>query len=164
MNILFVRHGESGRNAKITDEKDSDLTPLGKKQAELLGKRLKKYKISKIYTSNLLRAKETGEIISKILNVPIDKNLEELNEYPSKYLRYRLKPFPRRLKKLKKFLDKLSKERSEDKTILIVAHGVTNRIIMGYLSKLPLKKEILRFSQENTCLNILKWKEEYNLR
>lgn len=166
MNIIFVRHGESEHNAKVTDKEDSKLTEKGIKQAEAVGKKLRKYNISTIYTSNLLRAKETGEIISKILKVPINENLEELNEYPSKHLRYTIRRLTKRksnqrLKKLKRFLKKISKERNENKTILIVAHGITNIIIIGYLSQLPLKKQLLRFSQDNTCLNILKWKEEY---
>lgn len=166
MNIIFVRHGESEHNAKVTEVSDCKLTEIGKKQAETLGNRLKKYKISDVYTSNLLRAKETGEIISEILNVPIKENLEELDEYSSKHLMYIFRALFRRktnkrLKKLKRFLNKISKGRNEDKTILIVAHGITNRIIMGYLSQIPLRRQLLRFSQENTCLNILQWKEEY---
>ncbi len=167
MNIIFVRHGESAHNAKISEEGNSSLTEKGRKQAELLGKRLRKYKISTIYTSNLLRAKETGEIISKILKIPVKENLEELDEYSSNHLRSVLRALirrktSRRLKRLKRFLNKISEKREEEKTILIIAHGVTNRIIMGYLSQIPLRKQLLRFSQENTCLNVLKWKKEYN--
>ena len=111
MNIIFVRHGESKRNAKIVNsDKNSGLTEKGKKQTEALGKRLKKYKISVIYTSNLLRAKETGKIISKILGIPVKESLQELDEYPSKYLRSKLKSLfnrklNKRMKKLKRFLD-----------------------------------------------------------
>jgi len=165
MNIIFVRHGESEHNAKITTEEDSHLSNLGKKQAEHLGKRLKNYNISTIYTSNLKRAKETGEIISRILKVPIKENLEELNEFSGSQLKSPLRflnlSFNKRVKNLKNFLDRVSRERKEDKTILIVAHGITNKIIMGYLSQLPLKRQLLRFSQHNACINILSWKEEY---
>jgi broad specificity phosphatase PhoE len=163
MKIIFVRHGESMHNAKLTDNKDSGLTRKGRAQAKYLGEKLKKQKISTIYTSNLLRTKETGEIISKIIKVPIKSTFEELNEYPSKNLRSRLKLFfNKRFRKLKKLLDKISNEKEKNKTILIVAHGITNRIMLGYLVQLPLKKQLLRFKQHNTCLNSISWNKDNN--
>lgn len=33
MNIILIRHGQSGANAGITDHQDSELTPLGERQA-----------------------------------------------------------------------------------------------------------------------------------
>jgi broad specificity phosphatase PhoE len=163
MKIIFVRHGESEHNAKLTDKEDSGLTKKGKKQAEYLGNKLKKQKISAIYTSNLLRSKETGEIISKIIKVPIKSTFEELNEYPSENLRSRLKIlFNKRLRRLKKLLDKLSKEKEKEKNILIVAHGITNKIILGYLVQLPLRKQLLRFRQHNTGANSITWNKDFN--
>ena len=55
-----------------------DLTEKGRIQAKYLGNRLKKQSISEIYTSNLERSKQTAEIISKIIKVPIKENFEEL--------------------------------------------------------------------------------------
>ena len=162
MKIIFVRHGESKHNAGLTEEKDVGLTGKGKIQAKHLGMRLKKQKISAIYTSNLLRAKETGEIISKIINVPVKGHFEELNEYSGKHLRSRLRIlFNWRLKRLKKFLKKISKERGKNKTILIVVHGVTNRIIIGTFLQIPLR-QMLRFRQHNAGLNVISWNKKYN--
>ncbi|MCL5018156.1 MAG: histidine phosphatase family protein [Candidatus Pacearchaeota archaeon] len=165
MKIIFVRHGESMKNAKLTEDKDSGLTKKGKAQARHLGEKLKKQKmkLSAIYTSNLLRAKETGEIISKIIKVPIKSTFEELNEYPSKNLRSRLKLlFNSRLKRLKKLLNSISKDKKKNKTILIVAHGITNKIIIGHLVQLPLRKQLLRFKQHNTAVNSVSWNEDFN--
>lgn len=162
MKIIFVRHGESEHNASLTINKNSHLTGRGRKQAEALGDKLKKEKISEFYSSKMLRADETAQIISKMIHIPIKEQFEELNEYESKMLKSRLNALlNKRLKKLKKFLDLITKERKKDKTILIVAHGVTNRIIMGYLLQLPLKKQMLRFKQNNTAVNILSWDEDF---
>ena len=162
MKIILVRHGESEHNAGIVDDKNSCLTKTGKKQAKFLGKKLKKYPISEIYSSKMLRAKETAQIISKIIKVPVKEEFEELNEYDSEILKSRLKIlFNGRLKKLKKLLNKISKDKNEEKTILIIAHGVANRIIMGYLLELPLIKQILRFKQHNTGLNVLYWNKNF---
>jgi broad specificity phosphatase PhoE len=162
MRIIFVRHGESMKNAKLTEDKDSGLTKKGEVQAKYLGEWLKKQKISAVYTSNLLRAKETAEIISKIIKVPVKDNFEELNEYKSKILKSSFKRlFHNRLKRLKKLLDKISKEKEKNKTILIVAHGVTNKIIIGYLVQIPLKRQILRFRQHNTGMNSVSWNKDF---
>ena len=162
MKIIVVRHGESRHNVGLDEDNDSALTKNGRKQVEYLGKKLKKQKISKIYTSNLLRAKQTAEIISKIIKIPVEDNLEELNEYKGKQLRSRLKMlFNIRVKRLKKFLKNISKDREKDKTLLIIAHGITNRIIIGYLLQIPLKKQLLFFRQHNTGVNILTWDNDF---
>jgi broad specificity phosphatase PhoE len=162
MKIILVRHGESKHNAKLTEEENSSLTKEGKKQAESLGRKLKEIKISKIYVSKLARAKETAEIISKIIKIPIKEEFEELNEYQSKILRSKLKVFfDKRIKRLKKILNSISKNRENQESILIIAHGVTNRIIISSLLQLPLKKQILRFKQDNTGVSIMEWNERY---
>ena len=164
MKILLVRHGESERNVGMNCNKDSPLTEKGEKQAEFLGKSLRKQKIDidSIYSSNLKRSKKTAKIISQITKIPIKKNSEGLDEYPSKYLRRKLSAsFNSRVRQLKKFLKDISKDKEKDKTILIVAHGITNRIIIGYFLEIPLRKQLLRFKQHNTGLNILEWSEKY---
>jgi phosphohistidine phosphatase SixA len=164
MKIFLVRHGESENNVGINKGKDSSLTKKGKRQAECFGKNLKKQKINidYIYSSNLKRSKQTAETISKIIKVPIKESFEGLNEYKSKYLRRKLSAsFNARIRKLKKFLKEMSKDKEKDETVLIVAHGITNRIIIGYFMKFPLRKQLLRFKQHNTGLSILEWNEKY---
>jgi len=166
MKIIFVRHGESEHNANRSAEKNTPLTERGRKQATALGEKLKKYRISEIYTSNLVRSKETGKIISEIVGVPVEGNFEELDEYPGEYLNMNFWKFlhrktNKRFKKMGKLLNQISRNRNDNKTILLVAHGITNRIILGHFLELPIKKELLRFNQENTCMNILFWKPEF---
>ena len=48
-----------------------ELTEVGFKQADLVGKRLSKYGIEKIYSSNMIRAIQTAEGINKYLGVEI---------------------------------------------------------------------------------------------
>ena len=164
MKILLVRHGESEHNSGKSANKDSSLTKKGKSQAEHLGKKLRKekIKIDKIYTSNLIRSKQTAEIISKIIKVPIKKSLEELNEYPSANLRNKIKIFfNARIKKLRNLLNSIAKDKEKNKTIPIVAHGVTNRIIIGHLLEIPLGKQLLRLWQHNTAVSVLIWNKNF---
>ena len=162
MEIILIRHGESEHNAGLKEDKDVPLTKRGIKQAEYVGKRLTKIKISKIYTSNLIRAKQTAQIISKSNKITKIKYLDGLNEYPSRYLGRRWRwLFDKRLKLLKKLIKGISKDKEKNKTILIVAHGTTNRILLGYFLKIPLKKQLLFFKQSNTGISVLHWSKLY---
>src|SRR3989344_6347229 len=164
MKIILVRHGESEHNSGKTASKNSLLSRKGKIQAEHLGKRLKKEKIKvdKIYTSTLERSIHTAKIISKIIKVPITKSFDELNEYPSANLRSKIKIFfNSRIKKLRNLLNNIAKNREKDKTILIVAHGVTNRIIIGHLLGILLGKQLLQFWQHNVAISILAWNKYF---
>src|SRR3989344_2461076 len=164
MKIILVRHGESEHNAKITLSRDSKLTKKGEIQAKHLGEKLKnkKIKIDAIYTSNLIRSKKTAEIISKIIKVPIKKSFDEFNEYHAYHVKSKLIGLlSPRLRALKKLLREISKDREKDKTILIVAHGRTNRIIIAYLLQIPLGKYLLYLSQHNTGFSVLHWSKTF---
>ena len=164
MKIILVRHGESESNVMgiSNGERNMDLTGKGRTQASYLGNRLKKQKISEIYTSNLKRSKQTAEIISKIIKVPIKESFEELNEYSNHHIRHKIiHLFSMRAKKLKKLLKRILKEKNEDKTILIVAHANTNRLIISYLLQIPVGRQFFRLRQHNTGINVLSWNEAH---
>ena len=85
-NLVLVRHGQSkwNKERRFTGWADIDLTEQGKVEANYAGKLIKKLNIDfdEYFTSELKRAKDTLNIISKILN---KKNVKitkawELNE------------------------------------------------------------------------------------
>ena len=85
-SLVLVRHGQSEWNKKnlFTGWKNPDLTPRGVEEAIAAGNELKNknYKFDIMFTSDLLRAQKTGEIILKQLgaeSLPITKN-QALNE------------------------------------------------------------------------------------
>ena len=77
--LILVRHGQSEWNKKnlFTGWKDPDLTKKGVREANSVGKLLlrKKIKFHIMFTSDLIRAQKTGEIILKILN---QQNIETI--------------------------------------------------------------------------------------
>ena len=101
--LIIVRHGESETNKQkvFTGQLDIGLSEIGKKQAELVEKYLKAYKIDKIYSSDLKRAYDTAlpTAKSKGIKIQTSKNLREIyagkwegmsfnniqNEYPDTY-------------------------------------------------------------------------------
>lgn len=76
MNIYLIRHGR--QNSRLCNV-NVELAPEGIKQAELAGERLKDYGIEAVYSSDLIRAVETADIINKYINAPrvIDSRLQE---------------------------------------------------------------------------------------
>jgi len=90
MNIYLIRHGEKQDDSKNYEM--LELTEKGFKQANLLGKRLKKYNIERIYSSDMVRAVQTSEEINKYLNVDIKVEHElreiDMGEYTAKGLKY----------------------------------------------------------------------------
>lgn len=78
MNIYLIRHG---RQCSQLCNVNVELAGAGIKQAELTGERLKKYNIDAVYSSDLIRAEETADIINKYIGAPrfIDSRLQESN-------------------------------------------------------------------------------------
>ncbi|KQB42590.1 2,3-bisphosphoglycerate-dependent phosphoglycerate mutase [Flavobacterium aquidurense] len=76
--LIFVRHGQSLYNLenRFTGIVDIPLTELGKEQAKLAGEKLKGHVFDIAYTSMLIRAQETLEIIlnDMKIKIPIVKN------------------------------------------------------------------------------------------
>ncbi len=73
---ILVRHGESESNTKQILSSYPEITPIpltleGIKQAEQTGKSLKGKGIDMIFASDVTRAKQTAEIVSKIIGVPV---------------------------------------------------------------------------------------------
>ena len=85
MNLILIRHGQSEWNAlnQFTGWKDPDLTAKGIEEAHNAGKIISSLKINfdLVFTSALIRAQNTAQIILKEINQPLStiKN-QALNE------------------------------------------------------------------------------------
>ena len=85
MNLILIRHGQSEWNAlnQFTGWKDPDLTAKGIEEAHNAGKIINSLEINfdLVFTSALIRAQNTAEIILKEINQPLStiKN-QALNE------------------------------------------------------------------------------------
>ncbi|KAK0192914.1 histidine phosphatase superfamily [Armillaria mellea] len=72
ITIIFIRHGESEDNPRgiWAGWKDAPLSELGIKQAMALGDHLSTTRINLIYSSPLLRARQTGEAVQSGQSIP----------------------------------------------------------------------------------------------
>ena len=79
--LLLVRHGETDWNAagRLQGHTDRPLNDHGRRQALALADRLAGERVDAIYASDLLRAKETAEIVGGQLGLPVvtDPDLRE---------------------------------------------------------------------------------------
>jgi len=85
VTVLFlIRHGETDWNkeGKYTGQTDIPLNEIGRQQVREAAKALKIHNPKVIYTSDLIRAVETAQLIAKELHIPIiqDKRLREINQ------------------------------------------------------------------------------------
>ena len=85
-NIITIQHTQSVQhiNGMIGSWTDWELTDLGKKHAENIGRKLSaelKGQAYKIYSSDLLRAKQTAEPLARYMGVEIEyrEKLREIN-------------------------------------------------------------------------------------
>lgn len=67
VRIIFTRHGQTQWNIenRCQGQTDIKLTSKGLSQAKALAQRLKKYNLSTIYTSDLIRASDTAKEIQR---------------------------------------------------------------------------------------------------
>lgn len=150
--IKFVRHGETEYNVLGISQGQLDI-PLNEKglmQAEEISLFLKDYHFDVIYTSPLIRAKKTAEIINKYHNVKI-------------VVDDRLKEFFAGRRQGTKSSDWTS-EMNEDFMLHPEKYGAEsnegfyNRCVEAYLD-LPADKEVLVVAHASVYKNILRYKE-----
>ncbi len=154
LKIILIRHAESIANALgITQGQkiDEPLSKKGKYQALKLVHRLKNEGVGKIYSSDLKRALHTAKKLSKTLKINIisDKRLRERNHESETNEGF--------VGRCKSFLQDIKKQQG---TILVVAHGGTNRTILA-ISTGNRKKgaEVYNMTkQENACINVIDFK------
>lgn len=75
IKLFLIRHGQSAGNAegRFGGHGPTPLSPLGEKQAEMAAKSLAKEGITAIYSSDLERAVQTADRLSRLTNVPVNK-------------------------------------------------------------------------------------------
>jgi broad specificity phosphatase PhoE len=71
--LFLIRHGQSAGNAegRFGGHSPTPLSKLGERQAQLAANTLAKENITAIYSSDLYRATQTAEALSKLIDIPI---------------------------------------------------------------------------------------------
>lgn len=173
--LVIVRHGQSQWNLenRFTGWIDVDLSPKGEEEAKKASEILSGYKFDKAFTSDLLRAQRTLDIILKNSgtdNIPVEKDkalnermygdLQGLNkdECREKFGEEQVKIWRRSYdtpppngeslkdtaeRVLPYYKSKIEPELKKGNDIIISAHGNSLRALIMYLEDLS-KEEILK--------------------
>jgi 2,3-bisphosphoglycerate-dependent phosphoglycerate mutase len=140
--LLLARHGETDWNAegRLQGHTDRPLNDYGRRQAEALAERLGGEQVDAVYASDLMRARETAEIVGARLSLPVvlDPGLRERNWgtweglTPDERTRVELEgetPEEHR-KRILDAIDRIA-ERHPDGRVLVVTHGGSMRRIQA---------------------------------
>jgi probable phosphoglycerate mutase len=176
--VILVRHGETVHNKQglVSGHLPTPLTAEGVLQARRIGEAVRDENITKIYSSDLLRAKQTTDEIVKGVNAAVQYS-EALRERTwgvldgvtrDEYLAaVRLSGHPLHefrpeggesildvQRRAVVFIKRLVALQSDEETILISSHEVINKTLIFYFSGRDVK-DWRSISQENGCINRL---------
>jgi len=185
LNIYMARHGQDQDNSHgiLNGRRDTSLTQKGKEQARLLGENIKALglKFDAVFSSPLIRAKETAELVSLIAQTPKPEAIENLMErdfgimtgqpiasikekcapdiLQAEVITYFLSPegaetFPDLIERGKRLISHIQ-EKYQSGNILLVTHGDMGKMIYAAYYNLPWKDVLLQFHFGNSELLLL---------
>ena len=174
--LLLVRHGETdwNRDQRWQGHSDTPLNERGRQQARELAAKLDPP--DRIYASDLARARETAEILSARLGVPVvfDERLRERGfgaweglttveieeRFAAELARWRAREgagaldaegFEAFAARVGGFLDELL-DRHPGEEVLVVAHGGTIRVIHALATGLDYVRDHLSIPAVDNCV------------
>lgn len=183
--IYLIRHGQTDSNAgkSFQGRIDNPLNKVGLREAELMAEYMSQLPLNAIYSSSLLRARQTAEALSKRCNLPY-KPMDLLQEasfgewegvsfkelwekYPQEMELFMTKPgeftppgglsFLDSQRRWKEAIKLILEEQGQDKNIAIVAHGGMIRVILCTLLDCPLNS-LWKFTVHNVSVStVINW-------
>ncbi len=168
MKIFFIRHGETTGDVenRYGGTYDDHITEKGRTQSQHLAEALRDKGIKIIYSSSLIRAKETSQILAKTIGCEVKTipELQERNQYgllSGMTQKEALQKHPKEIEMLKDRLNtiegaesyndfsrriseafKLLTENSEYDSIAIISHGGPLRVLFRDILKWGELKDI----------------------
>ena len=182
--VIFMRHGQAENNISRTlvgRHIESHLTDQGRQQVVDAAKQLKTIPIDKIYTSPVIRAKETAQIVGDNLgmNYDVDERLYEIElgklvgmnyeevttKYGDLFMRFYsehdpvldsfgVEPFSAVKQRVKSLLDDALKKH-EESNVLMVTHLDPIKAALATLLELN-AESLYRWHIRNASLTVLK--------
>ena len=185
MRLILVRHGQTDLNTKRVYQgkrTDEDLNETGISQAQKTANFLKEFNFDLIISSPLKRAIRTAQEINKFHNKEI-LILDEITErdfgdfegvsydnvdYPkvreeNKYEQFNVERPERFQERVQNFLDNIHQEHY-GKTILIVSHGGTLKMLLSILQKIPWHIGVYEIQKPNASISIIEIDENKELK
>jgi alpha-ribazole phosphatase len=181
--FLLIRHGESMWNGerRIQGNQDPPLSPRGRRQAELVARRLRLHlpRASAIYASPLRRAAETAETVRAATGLPVfpDPELQEMRlgkwegmtvpeiqeAFPGTYEEWLADPLAHPApggERLEAFARRVTnafermRAAQPGSDAILVSHGGPIKAILCHVLGLEIRS-LFRIKQDNTAVNIV---------
>jgi len=189
MLIYLIRHGETqwNKKRKLQGQSDIPLDDSGIRLTKITAEALKDIPFDRVYSSPLIRARQTAEILCEGKNLPIteDKRLMEFHfgiaegwhlkfinrlhcssiyscfNDPEHYTRAVLggETIENVEKRGREFMEEVIKPLENDhRCVLVTAHGGIIRAILGPLMGIPKKNFWTALSEKNCAVNLMECK------
>lgn len=183
MKLYLIRHG---RQDSPLCNVDVPLCEAGRRQAQLLGRRLKEYHIDALYSSALIRAVQTAEIVNKFLHlehivIPELREIsfgdlegmreEDIQEQYRDFLIQRLEmssdlPYPGGesgemvYKRVYPIIQNILQTKA--KNVAIVTHGGVIRAVLAGILGIDMSKKLMFAKElENTSITQIDYHSDY---
>jgi probable phosphoglycerate mutase len=184
--FYFLRHGETAWNAegRLCGSTDVPLSDAGRRQAQLLARRLQPILVDALYSSPLSRALESARLIGKAIGLEpvVDRRLAELNygawegrtfeeikrADPATYRAWDADPGElappegetgaHLIERVTPFLAEVA-ERHPSGNVVVVCHKTVCRLLACHIMGVPLSEYRRRVPMENAALNIFETRE-----
>jgi broad specificity phosphatase PhoE len=165
--LLLLRHGFTDWNAegRYQGQADPPLNAAGREQADCLAERLAGRGILAIYSSDLQRARQTAEIVSRKLGlcVSVDRHLREISQgewegmlvaeiishYPAEWSRREVDPtcfsppggesVLQVARRLRQTADEIARQHPAG-SVLVISHGLAIATLRCQACGLPLER------------------------
>jgi alpha-ribazole phosphatase len=166
MRLILIRHGETEWNATLRYQGHSDipLNERGREQARITGARLARYDATALYTSDILRAVQTAELIGAAVKLApqtlpdlreIDvgqwegltpeelyrrypDHMREFERDPARTVRLGGESYAQLQARALNALNAIHAAHRSDETVLAVSHGGTIRALLCHVIGLDL--------------------------
>ena len=177
--LILVRHSTCEGNGRFQGQRDVPLTAVGRKQITGLARRLAPYPIRAIYSSDLLRARQTADPVAEKLGLPVDTRagLREMDFGCWQGLSWRqiTRRFPKdasswvqrfphhaiagaeRFSDFKKRVDgEVNRivRANKRRCVLVVTHGGVIRIILAGALGIP-DRNLIQLAQDHCAVNVI---------
>lgn len=171
VEIYVVRHGETDWNlqGRLQGQEDIPLNATGRRQAQLCGEALGRFRFQKIFTSPLARARETAGIICKYQSCPVvvepgllerdyglfsGMTLAERDAFACTGQPDRMEPWELLAQRATQALGRCASVVGEGQRGLLVSHGAWINALLAVLSGHAIGTGKTRL--KNTCVSLLR--------
>ncbi len=189
--IYLIRHAETETTIedRFAGSQNLPLAPEGREHSDELATRLKGFPMDAAYASPLKRAMETAQIVATphgITVTPVEAlreiehghwegltRAEVEQKYPDEYAAYERDPLdfaPQGGTSAKSVVERavpalLAIVRAHPNgAVVVVSHKATNRLLIGYFLGIDLKRYRDKIGQRPTCLNVLDFTSETQVK